>query len=65
LLDSAPGVQLFAVGDDWQAIYRFSYMTVRRSKGMEADYAVVLGLCAGKHGFPVEIADARPVRLRP
>ena len=23
LLDSAPGAQLFAVGDDWQAIYRF------------------------------------------
>ena len=24
LLDSVPGSQLFAVGDDWQAIYRFS-----------------------------------------
>ena len=36
---------------------RFTYMTVHRSKGLEADYAVVLGLCAGKHGFPVEIAD--------
>ncbi|MCY4589628.1 MAG: UvrD-helicase domain-containing protein, partial [Alphaproteobacteria bacterium] len=36
---------------------RFSYMTVHRSKGLEADYAVVLGLCAGKYGFPVEMAD--------
>ena len=36
---------------------RFTYMTVHRAKGLEADYAVVLGLCAGKHGFPVEIAD--------
>ena len=36
---------------------RFSYMTVHRAKGLEADYAVVLGLCAGKLGFPVEIAD--------
>ena len=36
---------------------RFSYMTVHRAKGLETDYAVVLGLCAGKHGFPVEIAD--------
>ena len=36
---------------------RLSYMTVNRAKGLEADYAVVLGLCAGKHGFPVEIAD--------
>ena len=36
---------------------RFTYMTVHRAKGLEADYAVVLGLCGGKHGFPVEIVD--------
>ena len=36
---------------------RFTWMTVHRSKGLEADYAVILGLCSGKHGFPVEIAD--------
>ena len=36
---------------------RFTWMTVHRAKGLEADYAVVLGLCAGRHGFPVEIAD--------
>ena len=36
---------------------RFTYMTVHRAKGLEADYGVVLGLCAGKFGFPVEIAD--------
>ena len=36
---------------------RFTWMTVHRSKGLEADYAVVLGLCAGKYGFPVEMAD--------
>ncbi len=36
---------------------RFTWMTVHRSKGLEADYAVVLGLCSGKYGFPVEIAD--------
>ena len=36
---------------------RFAYRTVHRSKGLEADYAVVLGLCSGKHGFPAEIAD--------
>ena len=29
---------------------RFTWMTVHRSKGLEADYAVVLGLCSGKHG---------------
>ncbi len=36
---------------------RFTWMTVHRSKGLEADYAVILGLCSGKHGFPVAIAD--------
>ena len=36
---------------------RFTWMTVHRSKGLEADYTAVLGLCSGKHGFPVEIAD--------
>ena len=36
---------------------RLSYMTVHGSKGLEADYAVVLGLHSGKYGFPAEIAD--------
>lgn len=36
---------------------RFTWMTVHRSKGLEADYVVVLGLCSGKYGFPAEIAD--------
>ena len=34
-----------------------TYMTMHGSKGLEADYVVVLGLCAGKYGFPAEIAD--------
>ncbi|MCE2519897.1 MAG: UvrD-helicase domain-containing protein [Alphaproteobacteria bacterium] len=42
---------------------RFSYMTVHRAKGLEADYAVVLGLSAGKLGFPVEIADDPLINL--
>ena len=36
---------------------RLDYKTVHGSKGLEADYAVVLGLCAGRRGFPAEIAD--------
>ena len=36
---------------------RLDYMTVHGSKGLQADYAVVLGLCAGRHGFPTEIED--------
>ena len=34
-----------------------TYMTMHGSKGLEADYVVVLGLRAGKYGFPAEIAD--------
>ena len=34
-----------------------AYMTVHHSKGLEADYVVVLGLCSDKYGFPTEIAD--------
>ena len=33
------------------------YMTVHGSKGLEADYVLVLDLCSGKYGFPAEIAD--------
>ena len=36
---------------------QFTYRTVHRSKGLEADYVVLLGLCAGKYGFPAEIED--------
>lgn len=36
---------------------RFSWNTVHGSKGLEADYALVLDMCAGKYGFPSEIAD--------
>ena len=34
-----------------------SYCTVHAAKGLEADYAVVLGMRAGNHGFPSEVAD--------
>ena len=36
---------------------RFAYMTVHGSKGLQADYVVVLGLGAGKYGFPSAITD--------
>ena len=36
---------------------RFTYKTVHGSKGLEADYVVVLDLCVAKYGFPTEIAD--------
>lgn len=36
---------------------RFSWRTIHGSKGLEADYAVVLGVCTGKYAFPSEIDD--------
>ncbi len=34
-----------------------SYRTVHTTKGLEADYVVVLGVCAGRYGFPTEVTD--------
>ncbi len=34
-----------------------SPLTIHRSKGMEADYVIVLGLTADRYGFPSEIED--------
>jgi DNA helicase-4 len=36
---------------------KLDYKTVHRSKGLEADHAIILGLSSGKYGFPSEIAD--------
>ena len=33
------------------------FMTAHGSKGLEADYVIILGLSSGKYGFPSEIAD--------
>ena len=33
------------------------YLTIHRSKGLEADYVIILGLEAGKFGFPSEIEN--------
>ncbi len=34
-----------------------SYSTVHSAKGLEDDYVVVLGLCAGRYAFPSEMSD--------
>ena len=36
---------------------RFSWRTIHGAKGLEADYAVVLGVCTGKYAFPSEMDD--------
>ena len=34
------------------------FMTIHASKGQEADYVIVLGLQAGKEGFPAEVRES-------
>ena len=34
-----------------------TYRTVHSAKGLEADYVVVIGIQAGRYGFPSEITD--------
>ena len=34
-----------------------SFSTVHGAKGLEAEYVVVLGVCAGRYGFPTEVTD--------
>jgi DNA helicase IV len=36
---------------------RLSYRTVHRSKGLEADYVVLVDVITGRYGFPTEMAD--------
>jgi DNA helicase-4 len=42
---------------------RIDYRTVHRSKGLEADYVMILGMEEGEHGFPSQIADDRILSL--
>lgn len=36
---------------------RVTHLTAHRSKGLEADYVVIVDLAKGKHGFPTMISD--------
>jgi DNA helicase-4 len=53
----------FTAPDDLRALQaRFPrlnirFLTAHGSKGLEADYVVLLGLTSGRHGFPSEVAD--------
>ena len=42
---------------------RVRALTIHRSKGLEADHVVVLGMESGHYGFPSEIGDDRVLRL--
>ena len=45
-----------ALGRAWRGL-SLSFRTIHASKGLEADYVIVLGLNGGQYGFPTEIAD--------
>ena len=57
------GRYTFSAPDDLKTLQaRFPRLNIRSltahgSKGLEADYVVILGLSSGKYGFPSEIAD--------
>jgi DNA helicase-4 len=36
---------------------RIDFLTIHRSKGLEADYVILTGLRSGRHGFPTGISD--------
>ncbi|MGA2386825.1 MAG: UvrD-helicase domain-containing protein [Candidatus Bathyarchaeia archaeon] len=36
---------------------KIDYMTIHRSKGLQRDYVIIVGLKGGKHGFPNKIED--------
>ncbi len=38
-------------------------MTIHKSKGLEADYVIVLGMNSGRHSFPCEIEDDPILKL--
>lgn len=48
---------------DWPGLVRrhgrlaLDFLTVHRSKGLEADYTVILDVVAGRRGFPSEVVD--------
>ena len=43
--------------DQFQGSLRMDFKTVHASKGLQADYVVLLGVQAGKMGFPSQVAD--------
>lgn len=54
LLPDHPALK--SLGKKWPGQV-MSPLTVHRSKGLEADYAIVKGLTANRYGFPTEIED--------
>lgn len=52
--------------DRWRTCFPqldIQYQTVHAAKGLEADIVIVLGLAAGRHGFPAELTDDALISL--
>ena len=50
----------------WQESYSeldIQFMTIHKSKGLEADYVIVGGMNSGRHSFPCEIEDDPILKL--
>jgi DNA helicase-4 len=47
---------LSRIAAEWPGA-KIEFLTVHRSKGREADVVIILGLAAGRMGFPTEITD--------
>ncbi|CRI66808.1 Helicase IV [Thiocapsa sp. KS1] len=50
------GLPWSAIGRDYPNLSA-SFKTAHGAKGLEADHVIVLGMQAGRHGFPSQIAD--------
>ncbi len=51
---------------EWKKSYSqldIQSMTIHKSKGLEADYVIVLGMNSGRHSFPCEIEDDPILKL--
>jgi DNA helicase-4 len=42
---------------------KITYMTAHASKGLEADYTIIMNVISGSHGFPCEIQDDPILKL--
>jgi DNA helicase-4 len=52
--------------DEWHSHFRsldIVFKTVHSSKGLQADYVIILGLHTGRYAFPSEISDDALLRL--
>ena len=64
-IDSEKGTVQYAYQypDGTQCTIDATFMTVHKSKGLEADIVIIMNCNAGKHGFPAGLADDQVLNL--